>query len=826
MRQEFGGVRSSRGDLREHLDILQKTYSETQQQHEEVRRMCSDIKTMKNSSFQSLFQSSTKSLYQLPPQVFSRLGLFSPPSMRKSSQKCVPVAIDSDAPKPHPFETSNYRSRSSKTLLFYQPQSSHTPLQQSKLAAEPLLTPSSPSMVCSPGENGDKEDEEEFEWSSKAPLATAAETANDPPKQDEEAVIETHEVPPSPSFVAPLPPPPPQHQQESIHIEAIMPSKEDDDSPVPLQGSPDRLSSGPIVPRCLAFDDTVNSSSYIDEIQVQSVAPLPAAAGVATRRMDEASSTSLPPSPHTENRTATSSSSSFIAISSTSSGRNDVEIDEREEEEEEVLEHPGTKDEQKSCPKSAALALGRLKQRTGERQTVKLAAWSRLKVLTAQKQRSRLNTTLPSSRRNQAQNSDYSGHDETVPRNRHHHETHLENKDVNNTTWRENDKISSFGARGNQQAPAHRVNDNNAEKLPFPQRQQHQQQLVVGAAQLSPASEKKKTYLKRRSQAMPMHPPPDWSSVQPKTRSKLDSNLILKTKTVQTPRQDDCRRGNSQHIKAAATAPPVDNVQRRVAACTHNSRVLNPPPSTTRTKTAAGLSPPPHSSAAKRRPWGSCQPSPPPSIAEAAHKHRAAVAPPPLHHNSSMMMNMHAPLGRNRPNAVQSQQQHYSMMPMMEPPRALSLPFPGASSSACGPLGAAAGLSRFHHQQQSSHSFGNVNSGSNKGSTLQGMSEMIHHSVSHSSGGTANESAAGPLQQYHLPGSRGGGWAVHPPPSQHESGTTTAERLVYESSSTRNSSSNMNKKVVLVGRSIEDPLGPLLSQVEQLLTSMERVRQR
>ena len=227
-------------------------------------------------------------------------------------------------------------------------------------------------------------------------------------------------------------------------------------------------------------------------------------------------------------------------------------------------------------------AVSRLKQRAGERQSSHMAALTRLKHLAASKQRAKIAAIHPSS---------------TVPSLRERYSVPIKgNKTAssyNNDNNKNNDgslsmdtiapvepklklkvKTSSSSAafpatrkkKGEYSYPSHTelaliksypefgtaVLSTSSRVVP-----QHPTVPLPNAAEETSSSTssaliEKKPYLRRRSQAMAMQQRPDWSTVRPKTNSKLDENLILRPRNSRRSNLGPTSSGSRHNSSSSA----------------------------------------------------------------------------------------------------------------------------------------------------------------------------------------------------------------------------------------------------------------------------------
>jgi hypothetical protein len=587
------GLRSSRADLKVHLDNLHQLYNST---NEEVRRPCCILNRLaysysnNNTDYKAMFKKldlvfllTPTTSCQLPSskiihlisdsQVFSRLGLLSPHSKRPDAHNTlqyptsplVTAAALMEEEEKDSAPRQFTRPRPTGNLFFYRPQNeASTPLEQAQLASGPLSTPDSPSMVCSAG-SGIEEEEEEGDdgWSchkkeqtvkSKAreqqlhvketftkafpyPIPSMSNHTNNPVVKKDTAALDLI-LKKAAIFLSPLP-------QEKENEE------EEEDLVVVAEGQ-EQITPG-VIPRCLAFDDdeeTNLSKRSIDE-EEQRVPPPPVIESI------------LPP---------------LAAVTDTR-------------------------------------ALNRLKQITLERQSSQVAALSKLKQLTVQKQRHRITAMRPSSAACSTSTAGHSNSGEYNPYSK-----------INNNSASVEKEVDCFIKNPLMPPPAKQGRSFAAVVPPT----ENQPRTAAAAAPIRATTEAERTtgntkpYLKRRSQAIPMQHQglPDWSAVKSRTQSKLDSNLILKNYRPSSGTSIRTRTGGAPVARPGQNLPrgyrELPGGENCIETMEHYTAKFNNPNSQKRNIGGGGggsnyknsVAPPP----LNRNTWGSNRPSTAPSF--------------------------------------------------------------------------------------------------------------------------------------------------------------------------------------------------------------------
>ncbi|KAL4522746.1 hypothetical protein Ndes2526A_g00902 [Nannochloris sp. 'desiccata'] len=631
------GVRSSMADLKVQLDNLHELYNSTNE------------------------------------EVFSRLGFLSPSSKQRlpnpsygayqSSPLVTAAALMENKKEEDSAPRQFTRPRPTGNLFFYRPQNeAGTPLEQAQLASGPLYTPNSPSMVCSGG-SGIQEEEEG--WSchnNKEERMTHRKTPLWEPQQQQQKSKETfNNAFPYPNF-------PPQNTsnrpaikkdtaaldlilQKAAVFLSLSPTPQDqgkievEDSVVVAEGQKQMTPGGmPIVPRCLAFDE--EEESILNSLEQEE--------GRKQGHDELCSGTALlipaPPPPVVE---------SIEPV----------------------------------VPRAAGPALHRLKQKTLERQSSQVAALSKLKQLTVQKQQHRIAMMRPQSALNYYSGSIYTTSTGCMS------DTYAYNEcsKTNSVSIEEMDLClktaiqlppppapdAAHPKRGGTLHHPHAIA--TASPSSATNAIDNRPRTAAPATKNS-LSTSKKPYLKRRSIAIPMQHQgvPDWSAVKPRTQSKLDPNLILRTKNI------DSNGGGTSHGASLAArqghqVAPRRYIDDRGVGIETMEQYTAKYNQHTNTHGVANRRPVAPSSVTSkcRNPWGSNRPSTAPQTSSATPSA--------------------GPLGQGKPLSAAAQRAAIRSTPF--DPTSIGVNpagTPAGSTAAFGPLGAAAIASGagFNHQGQ------------------------------------------------------------------------------------------------------------------------------
>jgi hypothetical protein len=543
--------------------------------------------------------------------------------------------------KESPDPQRHYVPRPTGNLFFYRPQNEcNTPKEQAQLAAGPLSTPDSPSMVCS-GASGIEEDEQDDGWSRHRP----EQQQHEQQQQIVDAVQhKTKEhtfsqdfanffIPPSLNntsrqavkkdtaaldlilkkaavFLSPLPATKDNNEtEEEREEEGVVAGSE---GVVGIEEGKEKIL--PIIPRCLAFDEDARSIEKEEE---------------------RAREPQLPPQRHADELERPKAQP---AVSATISNNN-----------------------------SSSSALHRLKQKTLERQSSQVAALSKLKQLTALKQKNRIASSsikpqyaLPDEYTTSTTTSASIGEEVSC----------FETPMV--VSLQKNVPVAGDIKRAGPLASAAYTTENRPQGT---------------SDDSGTTATGKKPYLKRRSVAIPMQHQgvPDWSGVKPKTQSKLESNLILHRQksgatTSHSSNASVARQGHQQQDRREYKTVPgggSETMEQYTAALYNQQNSTN----STRGGSGNAQKVPVPSNGSKRDPWRSIRPS---TQSAAAAGPLGQSKPSTLSSASTAHRHHHQQQHTNHPHQHRAE---IRVAPSFNPNSIVSTP---ASRNAFGPLGAAA----------------------------------------------------------------------------------------------------------------------------------------